>query len=123
MSAGGVVKGVKPGAGKDKGKTVVNLEKTTRKQEDCVKEHTTNRIIGIRDSGAVDYERICDKTAIVTHDTTWEDFTVTDESAKQLKSGLLFSSTYGAHLDADVIALWPNKDAKLPSVVLGAKLK
>jgi hypothetical protein len=123
MSAGGVVKGVKPGAGKDKGKTVVNLEKTTRKQEDCVKEHTTNRIVGIRDSGAVDYERICDKTAIVTHDTTWEDFTVTEESGKQLKSGLLFSSTYGAHLDADVIALWPNKDAKLPSVVLGAKLK
>jgi hypothetical protein len=33
----------------------------------------------------------------------------------------VFSSTYGAHLDADVIALWPSEDAKLPSVVLGAK--
>jgi hypothetical protein len=121
MSAGGVVKGVKPAA--DKTKTVVNLEKTTRKQEDCVKEHTTNRIIGIRDSGTVEYERICDKTAIVTHDTTWQDFTVTAESAKLLKSGLVFSSTYGAQLEGEVIALWPNKDAKLPSVVLGAKLK
>ncbi|MEP6859190.1 MAG: hypothetical protein ABJE66_01120 [Deltaproteobacteria bacterium] len=123
MSAGGVVKGVKPGAGKDKNKTVVNLEKTTRKQEDCVKEHTTNRIVGIRDSGTVEYERICDKTAIVTHDTTWNDFTVTEASAKVLKAGLVFSSTYGAQLDGEVIALWPNKDAKLPSMVLGAKLK
>jgi hypothetical protein len=123
MSAGGVVKGVKPGAGKDKGKMVVNLEKTTRKQEDCVKEHVTNRIVGIRDSGTVEYERICDKTAIVTHDTTWNDFTVTEQSAKVLKSGLAFSSTYGANLNAEVIALWPSKDAKLPSMVLGAKLK
>jgi hypothetical protein len=119
MSAGGVVKSVKPG----KDKAVVNLEKTSRKQEDCVKEHTTNRIVGIRDSGTVEYERICDKTAIVTHDTTWQDFTVTNESAKQLKSGLVFSSTYGAQLEGEVIALWPTKDAKLPSIVLGAKLK
>ncbi|HET9988241.1 MAG TPA: hypothetical protein VFQ65_06970 [Kofleriaceae bacterium] len=123
MSAGGVVKGVKPGTGPNKGKSVVNLEKTSRKQEDCVKEHTTNRIVSIRDSGTVEYERICDKTAIVTHDTTWNDFTVTDESAKVLKPGLVFSSTYGAGLEGEVIALWPNKDAKLPSVVLGGKLK
>ena len=123
MSAGGVVKGVKPGTDKDKGKMIVNLAKTTRKQEDCVKEHTTNRIVGIRDSGSVEYERICDKTAIVTHDTTWQDFAVTVESAKVLKSGLVFSSTYGAQLDGEVIALWPTKDAKLPSWVLGAKLK
>jgi len=119
MSAGGVVKSVTPG----KDKSVVNLQKTTQKQEDCVKEHTTNRIIGIRDSGAVEYERICDKTAIVTHDTTWQDFTVTTESAKVLKPGLAFSATYGASLEAEVVALWPSKDAKLPTMVLGAKLK
>ncbi|MEO6776851.1 MAG: hypothetical protein ABI467_28195 [Kofleriaceae bacterium] len=123
MSAGGVVKGVKPGTGANKGKMVVNLQQTTRKQEDCVKEHTTNRIVGIRDSGSVEYERICDKTAIVTHDTTWNDFTVSEASAKVLKPGLAFSSTYDSGLDGEVIALWPNKDAKLPSVVLGAKLK
>ena len=120
MSAGGVVKSVKPGP---KDNSIVSLQKTTRKQEDCVQEHSTNRIIGIRDSGTIEYERICDKTAIVTHDTTWTDFTVTQESAKQLKPGVLFSSTYGDHLESEVIALWPSKDAKLPSVVLGAKLK
>jgi len=119
MSAGGVVKGVKP----NKDKAVITLEKTTRKQEDCVKEHVTNRIVSIRDSGSFEYERICDKYAIVTHDTTWSDFTVTAESAKVLKPGNLFSSTYGAQLEGEVIATWASKDAKLPSMVLGAKLK
>jgi len=118
-SAGGVVKSVKP----NKAKAVVALEKTSRKQEDCVKEHVTNRIVGIRDSGSVEYERICDKWAIVTHDTTWQDFTVTAETAKLLKPGFLFSSTYGSGMDGDVIATWPSKDAKVPGMVLGAKLK
>ena len=119
MSAGGVVKDLKPG----KGKTTVDLERTSRKQLDCVQEHVTNRIVSIRDSGSVEYERICDKTAIVTYDSTWRGFSVTDESAKVLKPGLLFSSTYGDGLEGEVIALWPSKEAKLPSVVLGAKLK
>jgi hypothetical protein len=118
MSSGGVVKSVKP----DKESLTVGLEKTTMKQEDCVKEHHSNHVSRIRSDGAIEYEMICDKTAIVTHDTTWTDFHINPEQAKLLKPGVVFSALYYGKL-ADVIAVWPNKTAKTPSIVLGAAIK
>jgi hypothetical protein len=118
MSSGGVVKSVKP----DKSALVVSLEKTTMKQEDCVKEHHSNHLSRIRGDGVIEYEMICDKTAIVTHDTTWTDFKINPAQAKLLKPGVVFSALYYNNL-ADVIAIWPNKTAKTPSVVLGGAIK
>lgn len=121
-TAGGVVKSIKPGTGADKGKMIVTLETTKIKQEDCVKEHQTNRIVGILDSGTLQYERICDKTAIVEHDNTWEPFRITPETAKWLKPGIVFSAV--TDNDAgEVIAVWPTKTAKLPSQVVGGAVK
>jgi len=130
-TAGGVVKSVKPG--KD-GEIVVALEKTTMKQNDCVKEHNGPHIESILASGTVQYELICDKWAVVEHDTTWTDFKISKDYEKVLKPGVVFTSTYtenqraakrekGRGADADVLAIWPNKSAPLPSWVLGAKVK
>ncbi len=118
MSSGGVVKSVKP----EKDALTVALEKTTVKQEDCVKEHHSNHLSRIRSDGVIEYEMICDKTAIVTHDTTWTDFHINPAQAKLLKPGVVFSALYHGTL-ADVIAIWPNKAAKTPSIVLGAAIK
>lgn len=65
---------------------------------------------------------ICDKTAIVTHDTTWTDFHINPDQAKLLKPGAVFSALYLGGV-ADVIAIWPNKAAKTPSLVLGGAVK
>jgi hypothetical protein len=117
-SAGGVVKSVKV----DKDTATVELEKTSVMQEDCVKSHATHRIISIRTSGTLEYESICDKTAMVKHDTTWMNFRVTAAHARWLKPGVLFSSLQ--HDNAgDVLAVWPSKTAKAPSLVLGATVK
>lgn len=121
-SAGGVVKSVKPGTGEDKGKMVVALQPTKIKQTDCVKEHSTNRITGITSGGTVQYELVCDKTAVVEHDNTWTDFKISPSTAAWLKPGVVFSSVHGEET-ADVVAVWPNKSAKLPSLVLGGTVK
>jgi hypothetical protein len=118
MSSGGVVKSVKA----DKTSLTVSLEKTTMKQEDCVKEHHSNHISRLRSDGVIEYEMICDKTAIVTHDTTWTDFHINPDQTKLLKPGVVFSALYLGGL-ADVIAIWPNKAAKTPSLVLGGAIK
>jgi hypothetical protein len=118
MSAGGVVKAVKP----EKDFLLVSLEKTTMKQEDCVKEHHSNHVSRIRSDGAIEYEMICDKTAIVTHDTTWTDFHINPAQAKLLKPGVLFSALHYGDM-FDVIAIWPNKSAQTPSNVLGGAIK
>ena len=121
-SAGGVVKSVKPGTGEAKGLMIVALEKTKIKQEDCVKEHTTNRIVGISSGGRVEYQRICDKTAIVEHDNTWDDFKIAPSTATWLKPGVVFSSVH-QNEGSDVLAVWPSKSAKLPSLILGGTVK
>jgi hypothetical protein len=117
-SAGGVVKSTK----KDKESLVVALEKTVRKQEDCVKEHYSNRINAIRPDGTLSYEIICDKWEIVAHDSTWTDFKVNPNQEKILKKGLVFSAVRGEP-NHEVVAMWPSKDAKLPNWVLGATVK
>ncbi|HET9622898.1 MAG TPA: hypothetical protein VFP84_16105 [Kofleriaceae bacterium] len=117
-SAGGVVKSTKP----EGDALAVDLEKTSVVQEDCVASHHTHRISRIRPDGVLEYESICDKTALVKHDTTWANFKVNPADAKWLKPGTQFSSVMGGKL-GDVIAIWPSKSAKTPSMVLGATLK
>jgi hypothetical protein len=113
-SSGGVVKGLTK-----KGEDMeVQLEKTLVQQQDCVKSHKTGRISRIRDSGSVEYESICDKSAMVTHDHTWSNYLVLAKYAPVLKSGVMFSSA-----GKDVIAVWPSKSAKQPSLVLGGAVK
>ena len=127
-SAGGVVKSLAAAKGKrgDKaGKpvTAVTLEKTLIKQEDCVKEHRGNHVARIDSTGHVDYESICDKTAIVTHDHTWANFTSRlPDHAKWLKPGVVFSASYGSE-GGDVLAVWSSKNATVPAMVLGGNLK
>jgi hypothetical protein len=118
MSAGGVVASVK----KNKDVLVVALQKTKVKRMECVKSHTTNRVSRINSDGTIDYERICDKSAMVEHDTTWSDFKINPAHEPLLKKGVVFSSYYLQEV-ADVIAIWPNAKATVPSIVLGAKVK
>jgi hypothetical protein len=114
MSYGGTVKSVKP----DKGELVVALEKTSERVEDCVKEHE-GHVVRIREDGSLEREIICDKTAMVTRDTSYAaDFRVSMAGQKWLKPGVRFSST-----DGDVVAIWPSKSAALPSMVLGGVVK
>jgi hypothetical protein len=114
-SMGGVVKSVKPEAGGD---VLVLLEKTTITTTECVKSHKTNRIQEIRIDGSVRYEEICEKSGKVTRDNTWFDVKVNKKYASQLKPGVQFSATGKA-----LLAVWPNKNAKAPSIVLGAQVK
>jgi hypothetical protein len=119
-SAGGVIAAVKPG---DDAVTV-ELEKTLVKRMECIKSHPTNRISRILPDGKIEYERICDQTGMVTHDTTWGDFKIKKEFAPLLKKGVVFSSVHGQDdKGADIVAIWPSKNAELPSLVLGAKVK
>jgi hypothetical protein len=121
-SAGGVVKSVKA----QKDKLIVALEKTTMTIEDCVQEHRGG-YSRIRSDGTLEREIICDKTGMVTIDTTWQDFQINVAYQKWLKPGVVFTSTNsgpdGLSQTGDVIAIWPAKGAKLPTMVLGATVK
>jgi hypothetical protein len=118
MSAGGIVKSTKA----DKDTLTVSLEKTFVMQEDCVQSHSTNRLARINPDGRLEYESICDKTAMVKHDTTWMDFKVRTVFQKILKPGVTFSSLNHNNKPGDVIAIW-QKGAKTPSMVLGGTIK
>jgi len=113
-SAGGGVKGLT----KKDDEVEVQLEKTLVQQRDCLKSHSTGRVARIRDSGSVEYESVCDKSGVVTHDHTWFNFRVLAKYAPLLKPGVMFSAA-----GKDVIAIWPNKNAKAPSLVLGGAVK
>ncbi|HET9992854.1 MAG TPA: hypothetical protein VFQ65_30170, partial [Kofleriaceae bacterium] len=91
-------------------------------QEDCVSEHTGRHIERVHDDGRVDYERICDKTAIVKHDVSWAPFSINARYEKLLKPGQVFSTSYGEK-DSDVIAIWSGPNATSPSWVLGGTVK
>lgn len=101
----------------------VDLEKTLIKRKECIKSHTTNRISRILPDGKIEYEEICDETGWVTHDTTWGTFKIKKEFAPLLKKGVVFSSVGGQDKGADVVAIWPSKNAEAPSLVLGAAVK
>jgi hypothetical protein len=118
-SAGGVIAKVKP-----TGDVItVDLEKLLIKRMECIQSHTTKRISRITAEGRVEYEEICDKSGIVTHDGTWGAFKIKKIFAPLLKKGVMFSSTGGQDEGADVIAIWPSKAAELPTLVLGAAVK
>lgn len=113
-SAGGEIKSVKRA-----GETLrVELVKSLVTSTECVKEHYTKKVERIRDDGVVVYALACDKTGVVTHDTSWAPFELDPQYAAVLKPGQVFSAS-GKH----VIAIWPNAKAKEPSWVLGASLK
>jgi hypothetical protein len=65
----------------------------------------------------VEYERVCDRSGAVVHDQTWMGLAVAAKYADVLKRGVRFSMK-----DGEVIAVWPSKTAKAPSIVLGGKL-
>jgi hypothetical protein len=90
--------------------------------EDCVSEHTGHHIERVHDDGRVDYERICDKTAMVKHDISWAPFTISARYQKVLKPGAVFSCVYGDK-DSDVLAIWSGPNAASPSWLLGGALK
>lgn len=121
-SAGGSVDGTTV-----KGDVVsIKLGKTSMKQEQCLKSRFGKRVSRIRDDGSLEYELICDKWGVVTVDTTWggEGFKVAKEWLPILKKGVVFSAYSAQGSDADdVLAIWPNKNASQPSMILGFKLK
>lgn len=116
-SAGGAVASVKV-----EGDVLsVQLEKMIVKQTECVQSHHTNRIERIRPGGSIEYEQICDKSAVVSHDEQWSAFKINKAYAPLLKKGVKFSSVGGA--PAEILATWPTKSADSPSYVLGAAVK
>jgi hypothetical protein len=116
----GVIATVKPG----KDGVVVTFEKKKRMEADCIKEHQ-GRPVRIRDSGSIEYEIICDKTAMVAHEASTMSDTIIDPAyAKWLKPGVMIAFTgRNSNGASDVIALWPSKSAKAPSWLLGATVK
>jgi hypothetical protein len=113
-SAGGIVRSVK----RSGDVLTVEVEKTLDKQQDCLKSRSTGRIARVRPDGSVEYERVCERSGTVIHDHTWTPFQLAGKYAAWLKPGVRFSA-----IDADVIAIWPSKTAKAPSMVLGAEVK
>ena len=117
-SAGGVIAAVKP----DGDTVTVTLERFIVKQNECIESHRTNKLRRIQPDGTLEYELICDKMGIVSHDQTWGDFHIRGAFASLLKPGVKFSSVNGEK-SADVIVMWPSKTAEMPSWLLGASLK
>jgi hypothetical protein len=104
---------------KRSGATVtVEVDKTLVTQQDCLASHSTGRVSRVRDNGSVEYERVCDRSGTVVHDHTWTPFELSAKYAAWLKPGVVFSA-----VDGDVIAIWPSKTAKAPSIVLGGEVK
>jgi len=118
-SHGGVVRSVKR-AGK---LLTVEREKEMVEQEECLKSHYTGRVSRVRDNGSVEYERVCDKSGKVSYNQASTPLTVYPQFEALLKPGVLISITVPSGIEGDVIAVWPNKKAKLPSIVLGGSVK
>jgi hypothetical protein len=113
-SRGGVVRSVKRS-----GDTLtVATEKIVEKVQSCVASRSTGRVSRVRDDGSVEYERVCTRSGTVAHDRTWEPFELPARYATWLTPGAVFSVVGG-----DVIAVWPSKTAKTPSMVLGGPVK
>jgi hypothetical protein len=125
-SWGGVASSIKPGKDKNTGEEGVTISqpKSSITTEDCVKSHSTNKLVDWDTAGRPVYESICDKTAMVKHDTTPGDITVSKQTAGLVKKGMRFSAIFPNEKGLpDVFAVWPNKTAKLPSIVLGGHVK
>ena len=77
----------------------------------------------ISSDGRVEYESICDKSAVVTYDTTWTDFKVNSQYIPLLIRGAVFSASSLNNGFFDVLAIWKDANATAPMIVLGAKVK
>lgn len=113
-TTGGVVSSVK----EVDGALVVSFAKEKMKAEDCIKMHQTNKVTRVNSDGSYSYELICDKYGMVEYDNTPADQRVSAVYKPLLKKGVQFTASGLA-----VIAIWPNKDAKLPSHILGVAVK
>lgn len=113
-SSGGAIAKVK----RDGDMLAIDLERMLVKQEECLASHSTGRVDRVREDGSVIYHRVCDRSGTVVHDETGKDIPVSARYASWLKPGVVFSL-----VDKDVIAVWPSKTAKAPSMVLGGAVK
>lgn len=112
-SLGGVVKSVQK-----HGDTLkVEIKQTFVRTLDCTRSHRTGRISKINADGRVEYEDVCDRSELRTHDNTWSSFELSARYATWLRPGVMFSAT-----GKDVIAVWPSATAKTPSIVLGGQV-
>ena len=118
MSWGGTVHAVK--AVKDA--LDVTMEKTTERVEDCVAEHE-GKVVRIRDDGSLEREIDCDRMGTVTRETSAYNLTIASAYQKWLRAGVRLSVTSASNEPMDVIAVWPSKTAKLPSIVLGGSVR
>jgi hypothetical protein len=119
-SAGGVVASTKM----DGNFVVVSLEKLIIKQNECIQSHRTGRLARILPDGTLEYETVCDKMGIVSHDKTWADFKIRKEFAPLLKKGVKFSSVNSPDGEgADVVVTWPSKNTDVPNWLVGAEIK
>jgi hypothetical protein len=101
----------------------VTLEPMMVTYDDCVVSHTTNKISNIRNDGRVEYQSVCDRSAMVAHDEAWGPFAVKKMYAPLLKKGVVFSLVTADNGDAEIVAIWPNKKAKVPNWIVGGKVK
>ena len=113
-SFGGVVKSVKDA----EDGILVALEELLVKREECVKSHYTKKVTRVNSDGSLSYELICDQMGIVTYDDTPSDSKIDKIYKPLLKKGVQYSAVGYA-----VLAVWKDKNAKLPSYVLGAEVK
>lgn len=112
-SSGGTIKSVKR-AGDTL--TIESPRKLVR-TEDCVRSHQ-GKAVKLHDDGHIEYESICDKTQIRTHDRTDAPFHVSAKYAAWLAPGAVYSA-----IGTNIIAVWPSATAKTPSMVLGTAVK
>lgn len=101
----------------------VDLEKLLVKRTECIESHKTNRIERIRPDGSIEYQQVCDKSGVVTHDETWSEFEINKDFAPLLKKGVLFSAVGTGGAPMEILAIWSTKSAVNPSYILGAAVK
>jgi hypothetical protein len=78
----------------------------------------SNHVVGIRDSGSIEYEINCTGSKQVTEDRRPEPETVRTRYAGGLKAG------NAVLINADIVWMaWPKSDAAVPSFVLGVAVK
>jgi hypothetical protein len=113
-STGGAIRSVK----RNGDTLTVEHQPLLVKTMDCVRSHKTARVAKVHGDGRVQYEEVCDRSALRTHDNRWVPSEVSAKYAAWLKPGAVFSQS-----GKDVIAIWPSASAKVPSMVLGAAVK
>lgn len=123
ISSGGVVAQTV-----DDGKLVtVKFERMVVKREECVASHQTGKVYKLHPDGRVEYEQVCDKMGVVSHDEQWSDFQVKKKYLPQLKKGTRISVVHAPQDDrdagAEVFVTWANGKASVPNWLLGASLR